>query len=365
MRKITILLVLFVSLPCLTMADDAEVKVGGQMFLHYDYNISGYENDDPRAVDNDANAFDLARARLNVFGILPGNMGGRLTLDGRRSADDEDMVATIRYAYLAWAPKPIFHLKFGLFEEPWDELLEKRCRFRILGRTMGSTYTWGDTAEMGLNAGGLFPRNFGGFSLWVGNGQGAHSAEVDRGKAASAMVYLTPLQSTSALADVGLAGVFRYDNGEDLSGPSMDTRMLYGGMFFAKISRFNLGFEYLRTSQEYNEDEDPIIAHGYHVFGDVMLTQQFGLLARWMHWDANTANDREALSNRQSILMTDALLPQDEDGVDWLTAGVFYFVNAYVRLFAYYRTEWYEETDEEDKTIDAEQIVGAATEIRF
>lgn len=368
MHKFLPLLIALLLLPALSpAAEGPEVKIGAQLYAGYYYNISAFEDDDPRFGDNDANAFTLDRARLNVYGALDGGQYfTRVTLNAFRDGDTERLETEIRYAYLGWMPKQFIEVKAGLFEEPYSALTLKQYRFRIFGKPFIEQYTYADGAELGVSVNAALPAKIGGLVLWIGNGEGGRAAEDDRGKAVSGVLLINPAQAMAAWGiDLGLAGVFRYDKGDTIAGPDKDIRMIYGSMAFLKWKMLNLGVEYLRNSYDYNEDEDPLVGHGYHVFADVEHTSGLGVFGRWMHWDPTTENDEGKDSFLTSYTGADAVIAQDEDAVDWLVAGAFYQATKYVRVFGYYQREWYEETDAEDDTIAAEQIVGAKLDVKF
>ena len=180
------------------------------------------------------------------------------------------------------------------------------------------------------------------------------------------MLLINPAQAKEAWgADLGVAGLFRYNKGETIPGSGEDVRMIYGGTAFLKWRMLNLGFEYLRSSYSFDEDEDPLVGQGYHVFGDIEHSSGLGVFGRYIHWDPTTENDEDLPSTVTSYTGNDAAIMQDEDAVSWLVAGLFYQATKYVRVFGYYQREWYEETDAEDDTIAAEQILGTKLDVNF
>jgi len=360
-----VILLIGLLLPTMVYAAEPNVKIGGELFLHYRYNISGFADEDPRAAENDANSFDIDRARLNLLANMDREFWVRLAIDGQRESETSALGNQIRYAYFAWAPHRLLTLKAGQFEEPWYNLTANRFRFRALQTAMNTRYTHVDSAELGVSLSGTFPRNFGGYAAYVGNGQGGESAEINRGKAGGAVLMLTPLQGVRWLRDFGLAGTFRYDKGETIPGPEMDQRMVYGGMAFWRVKRFNAGFEYLRTRYDFHEDFDPLEAQGLHAFADFSLPRGLGIFARWMLWNPSLDDDEETPSPYSSHTGSGNTLAADEDGLNWLIAGAFYQANQFLRLFGYYQREWYEEEDEDGDPIDPEQIVGAAVDVSF
>jgi len=368
MRKLILVILALLLLPAWSFAaDEPQVKIGANFFAGFNYNISGYEEEDPRFGDNDANEFTLDRARLNVLGALDGGRYfTRVTLDAFRDSDTGRFESEVRYAYVGWAPKQFLEFKAGLFDEPYSNLSQKRYRFRALGKPFIEEYTYADAAELGVASTIALPKKIGGLSLWAANGEGGRAAETNRGKEGGVVLLINPAQAKEAWGtDLGVAGTFRYNKGETIPGPGEDVRMIYGGMAFLKWQMLNLGFEYLRSSYSFDEDEDPLVGQGYHVFADVEHSTGLGVFARYMHWDPTTENDDAVVSTVTSYTGSGEDIMQDKDAVDWLVAGLFYQATQYVRVFGYYQREWYEETDAEDDTIAAEQILGTKLDVNF
>jgi len=378
---------------------EVTVKPWAQIFSHYQYNMSGYEDYDSRFDTNDHNNFDVSQARLWIDASFNDQWSGRLVLYTARSPklsyettpititeddptteEDEtetvDAVTSINqsntgpyearlfYAYATYQPFQWLGLDFGLVQSAYLPMVYKFWKYRYVMKPYMFEYrlTRAPGGDYGVAMHGNIPGGYGAYRVRVANGEGCNSVEENAGKSIEASVSLFPFQSVDALKGLGLYGMYRYDKAEP---DYMDILLSYS-LDINEQMGFSANFEYGQRKVD-TDDEDldpnPVISLGYSAWADIWFKKNAGLLFRYDFLDPNTENDKD-LENDEG-LKTGGY----QDEMTMMMAGVYFNPIKQIRIFPNYRTYTYTAEIADDKddmvTKQPDQFIFVNTEIKF
>jgi hypothetical protein len=380
---------------------EVTVKPWAQIFSHYQYNMSGYEDYDSRFDTNDHNNFDVSQARLWMDATFNDQWSGRLVLytahgskmsyetatititeDDPATEEDEtetvDAVTSINqsntgpyearlfYAYATYQPFQWLGLDFGLVQSAYLPIVYKFWKYRYIMKPYLFEYRLSRAAggDTGVAIHGNIPGGYGGYRVRVANGEGCNSVEVNAGKAIEGSVFLFPFQSVDVLKGLALYGMYRYEkNGPDDRKETlavMDALLSYR-LDINENMGFSLNAEYGQRSVDTDDkdlDPNPVISSGYSAWADIWFAKKYGLLFRYDYLDPNTENDEDMEENGGY---------RDEEEI--VLAGLWYHPIKQVRICPNYRFHgyWAKIPDDNDKTVSKQpdQFVFINTEIKF
>jgi len=200
MRVSLIVTSLFLALS--VVAEEPSVKVGAQIFADY-------------TRSEDASAFNVTRAYININGTLNRFLTARVTPDiARETAEGSSLNGSLqfrlKFAYAQlnldqWLTKGSW-ARGGLIPLLWVEHEETFYRYRFQGPVMVDREGYIGTADYGVAARYALPNDLGDVAGGVFNGEGFAHAEANDQKAAMLRVAVHPLKS------LHVAGFYDHDN---------------------------------------------------------------------------------------------------------------------------------------------------------
>ncbi len=384
----------------LAFAHDANaeivVKPWVQMFTHYQYNMSGYEDYDSRFATNDQNSFDVSQARLWVDSEFTEHWSGRLVLFTARSKEvsyetttigeddpetDEDesteavtsiqetktgpYVANIFYAYATYQPFQWLGVDFGLVQSSYIPTIYKFWKYRYIMKPLMFEYSMNraTTGDFGVAVHGSIPGGYGGYRMRVSNGEGKANMEQNKGKAAEVSTYLFPFQSVDALKRLALFAFYRYDkvqpNYQEEIRTTWDVMLSYA-LDIDEGMGFSVNGELASTITDIDNDAldpNPVVSQGISAWAEFWFAKKYGLLLRWDSYDPNTEND-EDLENGGY-----------QDETTMLLAGLWAEPIKQIRICPNYRTVNYtaeiEDDEKEMVAMQPDQYIFVNAEIKF
>ncbi len=378
-------------------AGDVEVKPITQVFAHYQYNISAYEDYDSRFDANDHNSFELTRTYLGLNAKWSKHWSALVLMDTRRAEviqtemtavpsgaqddpdtdEDESMTdvvtgvtnartgryeAFLKYAFGTFQPMESFGVSFGLLKTPYCTKAYEIWAYRWLLDAATSAYgmTRSSTSDLGVSVQGNIPGNYGGYKVALLSGEPVGSAEINAGKAVSLRFWMAPFQSVDPLKGFTLAGLYHYDKVQ----PDFveELRTTYEILFGYKLAidesmGFSVNGSYAqRTIAIDNEDIDDVVSMVYAVWADFWFMTKYGVIARYDFFDPNTENNED-----------DNIGWQDER--DFLLAGVFYYPVKGFKFSLNYRQTGYAAEILDDKgdevLMQPDKYIFVNSEIKF
>jgi hypothetical protein len=233
--------------------DTPAIKIGAVIFTDYTYQFEPAAKD---AAGNaiDANAFNVARAYLNVTGNVSHLVAFRITPDVSRnsatgSSLDGSVVFRLKYAYAQvnlddWLPKGTW-VRVGMQQTPFIDSIEGIYRYRFQGTVFTEREGYMSSADLGVSFRTVFPRNYGDVHVGVYNGEGYSKAETNDQKAFMARVGFKPLPRHPVLRNWRLQGFWTLDR---YMKDAERNRAVFNTTFEHRY--VNLGYDYIRTSDK-------------------------------------------------------------------------------------------------------------------
>jgi hypothetical protein len=171
-------------------ADEPSVKFGAQIFADY-------------TRSDEASAFNVTRAYINVTGNLNKYVSFRVTPDVARETGDGSSLAgsqelRLKFAFAQldldrWLTKGSW-VRGGLIPLPWAEYEETYYRYRFQGPIMVDREGYITTADYGVAMRYALPNDLGDVVGGVFNGEGFAHAETNDRKAAMLRVSINPVK---------------------------------------------------------------------------------------------------------------------------------------------------------------------------
>jgi hypothetical protein len=279
--------------------DTPSVKVGGTIFADYTYQLL------PTSKDADGNtihpnAFNLARAYINVTGQISHLISFRITPDVVRvgtitGADGKPvglpgvsgtLTYRLKYAYgqlnlddLANTPWGKLEqwkgswIRLGMQQTPYVDFQEAIYRYRFQGTIFVDREGFLTSSDLGASAHLVFPGNYGDLHVGGYNGEGYTAPEANDQKAIQARVTLRPAPMIPILKGLRLTGFYDWDH------YVRDARK-ERGVIEATFENpcINAGATYLRAKdQNASASVTEVIAEGYSAW--ITPRTNFGLEA--------------------------------------------------------------------------------------
>jgi len=258
--------------------DTPKVSVGGTIFADYTY------QDTPTGKDADGNvihqnAFNLARAYINVTGNISHWVSFRITPDitrqtltttaaGTTLSTDGSLVFRLKYAYGqvnfddflvqgSW-------LRFGQQQTPFVDYEEGIYRYRFQGTIFmeregpGGSGSFLSSSDVGLSSRVVFPGNYGDVHLGVYNGDTYSKAEANDQKAFQVRLSLRPAPMVPVLKGLRLTGFY---DGDHYVKDAKRERFI-GSLTF-EHPYVNVGFDYLDAKDRTSVTKTEVHADGW------------------------------------------------------------------------------------------------------
>ena len=199
--------------------DTPSVRVGATIFA--DYTVT----QEPKGTDVDGNeftpnAFNIARAYLNVTGNISHIVAFRVTPDvtresGTGSSLNGSMTYRLKYAYAQfnlddWMNRGSF-ARFGMQQTPWIDFIDSVYRYRFQGPTMEDREGILSSADVGATFRYVFASNYGEVHGGFYNGDNYNRAEANDQKALMVRLTVRPLPTHPALRGLRVTGFYDHD----------------------------------------------------------------------------------------------------------------------------------------------------------
>ena len=249
--------------------DTPSVRIGGVLFADYTYTLAPRSTEaDGRTFD--ANAFNIARAYINVTGQLNHLFAFRITPDivretGTGSSLNGRLTVDLKYAFIQlnlddWLWRGTY-LRAGMMQTPYVDFAESIYRYRFQGTVFSEREGYLPSSDSGVAFRTQFPRGYGEFVGGVFNGEGFARAEANDQKALQLRGTLRPFPNANAARGLRLS-VF-YDADHYTS--DADRRRLIALASFEH--RFvNAGWEYLDAADQSSRSLAKVNSSGYSVW---------------------------------------------------------------------------------------------------
>lgn len=197
MKKLLLLLFIFISLTVSNFAQPADLKIGGHVFLNYN---SG------KTKGASKNKFEMKRGYVNIIKSFDKQLSLRVTPDITLDKEGEDtgsLQFRLKYAYLQYKfadmgfiSKPF--IQAGVVPRTFFGFQMKINPYRIQGNMFLDRYKVNGTTDYGITAGGLlgglidkdyqskvnknYPGKYGSFAVGIYNGGGYNKIENNENK---------------------------------------------------------------------------------------------------------------------------------------------------------------------------------------
>ena len=228
--------------------DTPSVRVGGTLFADYTYTFA------PKASDAEGrsfnpNAFNVARAYLNVTGQLNHLLAFRITPDivretGSGSSLNGRMTLNLKYGYVQlnlddWLWRGT-SMRTGMMQTPYVDFEESIYRYRFQGTVFSEREGYLASSDVGAAFRTQFPRGYGELVAGVFNGEGFTRAEANDQKALQLRGTLRPFPNANAARGLRVTAFYDADNYTS----DAERRRLIGLVSFEHLL-LNAGLEYL------------------------------------------------------------------------------------------------------------------------
>ncbi|MGD8320602.1 MAG: porin [Gemmatimonadota bacterium] len=265
-------------------ASAQNVTVGGLVYAQYGYQLAD--------TADQANAFDVKRAYLDVRGKFDGGISTRITSDIHRDPSGS-LNLRLKYAYVTWTPEnsPIT-LKFGQIHTPWLDWEEHLWEYRMQGTMPLERAGYITSADLGAGLDGAWADQKVNVQVVAINGEGYHGAEGDRHKdvAARGSLRLLSTDDGSSVGGLRLTGMAHV--GRTVGG---GTRDRFVGMLSYKSSLVTLAGQAGRVVNSPTSADPDVKANVMSVYGVLNpRDSRLALVGRVDVWDPDTdqAEDR-------------------------------------------------------------------------
>jgi hypothetical protein len=234
--------------------DAQSIRVGATIFYDYTY------TKEPKSTDADGNvispnAFNVARAYINIRGTVSHVVSFRITPDVRRetgsgSSLNGSLTFRLKYAYAQfnlddWLPAGS-QVRVGVIQTPFIEAQESVYRYRFQGTAFAERDGGLSSADAGLSFSAPFANGYGDFKAGIYNGEGYTKAEANDRKSIQLLGRVRPLPDAEGpvrgLRVAAFYNADRYQKGAERN------RFIASATF--EHSRLNAGFDILTGTDE-------------------------------------------------------------------------------------------------------------------
>lgn len=234
--------------------DTPSIRVGATLFTDYTYTLNPQTTDADGNLIN-ANAFNVARAYLNITGNISHIVAFRITPDVARETSATSSLSgslefRIKYAYLQtnlddWLWKGSY-ARFGIQQTPWLDFIEGIYRYRFQGAMFAEREGYFASADAGAAFHTNLPKNYGDIQVGVFNGENYQKAEANDQKAIMVRGTVRPFATGDPMLR-GLRATLFYD-GDNYIRNAERTRFI-GSLTYEHPS-LTLGLEYLKAHDQ-------------------------------------------------------------------------------------------------------------------
>jgi hypothetical protein len=258
--------------------DAQSIRLGAVVF--YDYTVTQA----PKVLDAEGRAvtgqaFNVARAYLNVRGTISRHVSFRITPDvaretGAGSSLRGSLTFRLKYAYAEfglgdWLGSGTF-ARAGLQPTLYIDAQEGVYRYRFQGTVFAERDGGLSSADFGASLRVPLPREYGDVHAGVYNGEGYNRAEVNDQKSLQARVTVRPLpRGPALLQSLRLTGFYL---GDHIVRDAVRNRALAGVLY--EHARFNAGFDYLYRRDQTSSTAPTVSSDGWSMFVTPFLAEK-------------------------------------------------------------------------------------------
>jgi hypothetical protein len=285
--------------------DTPSIRVGATIFSDYTY------TDAPKATDADGNiinpnAFNVARAYINVTGNISHVFAFRITPDIVRQADSAtaptslngSLTYRLKYAFGQFNLDDWFKYskgnwaRFGIQQTPFVDFEETIYRYRFQGPIFADRESFLSSSDAGVSFHTNFPQNYGDIHVGIYNGENYNKPEANDQKAVMIRATVRPL-ATGAMDLRGLRFTVFYDKDAYVKNGERE-RFIAMGSFEHQF--VNAAFQYLTASDQATVTKGKVDAKGYSFWITPRTT--FGLEGLFRYEDLKPNDDNDAHRKR-------------------------------------------------------------------
>ena len=176
-------------------ASSSRPRISGVIYSQYSYSLKSDGALKPNG--GHQNDFDVTRAYINAIASLPGDVGGRVTLDvdGRKAATNQ-LSERLKYAYATWRPHggPLM-FKLGEQQTPWVDFEEAIWDYRMQGTTIFERNGYLSSSDFGFAVEGNYGKDAVDFIAGVYDGENYNNTPGDQRKDVEARVSVRLLKT--------------------------------------------------------------------------------------------------------------------------------------------------------------------------
>ncbi len=277
--------------------DTPSVKVGGTIFADYTYQL------EPTATDGDgnrihSNAFNIARAYINVTGNISHLISFRITPDvvrvGQVSGSDVPglsgtLTYRLKYAYGQfnfddWTTKGSW-LRLGMQPTPFVNFEEDMYRYRFQGTIFSDREGFLSSSDLGAATHWNIPENYGDIHVGVYNGETYTRPEANDQKAIQVRGTLRPAPMVGPIKGLRLTAFYDADHYvRDAK------RERFIGMISYESPWLNMAAQYFKAKDQNASATKPVVeAEGYSIWATPRTPFGLEFLLRWDRLAPSTA----------------------------------------------------------------------------
>jgi hypothetical protein len=250
--------------------DDApSIRVGTTIFADYTVTL------EPKGTDVDGNsftpnAFNIARAYINVAGQINHVVRFRVTPDIRRqtgsgSSLDGSLTFRLKYAYMQfnlddWLGSDTY-ARFGMQPTPWVGFIDEIYRYRFQGPTLEDREGILSSSDVGATIRYNFKGDYGDVHGGFYNGDGYDAADPNDQKALMVRATIRPLPGHPLLRGLRVSGFYDHDAYVQ---DAERRRGIVGATY--EHPYFNVGGNYLTASDQTQMTTSKLDSTGYTVW---------------------------------------------------------------------------------------------------
>lgn len=250
--------------------DAQSLRIGATVFYDYTY------TKEPKSTDADGNvispnAFNVARAYINIRGTVSRVVSFRITPDVRRetgpgSSLNGSLNFRLKYAYAQfnldqWLPAGS-QVRLGVIETPFIESQEGVYRYRFQGTVFAERDGGLSSADAGVSFATPIPNGYGDIKVGLYNGDGYSKAEANDQKSIQLLGRVRPLAKTEGPLR-GLR-VSAFYNADHYQKNAERNRFIASASF--EHARFNAGLDVMTGSDRSSAAKARVDSRGVSFF---------------------------------------------------------------------------------------------------
>lgn len=269
----------------------AELKISGEMYLNYLFNLSGVEVEDETEYPNE---FTVDRVYINARSNVSDKVSIRFTTDVDAKKVDkiyQGYGILVKYAFVDISKIiPLTKITVGMLGDSYVNLADNTWGNRVVSKSLMDQYKVMASADIGINAAISIPGEYGELSLQAVNGGGYKLLETNTSKAVSARLLLKPMPKDDILKGLAIAGLVYVDKDD-----ADNAKNRFAGMLSYKYNIVNFISEFGMSQ----DGKDEIQGMGYAAAVEIKSPvtegplKDLSFIGRFDTWDKNTDKEKD------------------------------------------------------------------------